>query len=201
MRSIIAVASLVVVVAVDAAYENVRFNHVENALISLNEARQSDKKKAVDQGVSYNDCVIEHVKDVTTEAAAYAVKESCLGKASRLLPQSVVDALGATAWYEPKTSVLHVSIENKSQATLTEIRIIVGEKSSPKSNLYVSTLLTYPGSPQLMKFGELRDPSDFHTIPPGEGQLDISISEIAETSTVFFEKYYFDINSVKGFTE
>jgi hypothetical protein len=100
------VATLVFMFVATAAivYSNYRLTLIEASLQSIknsgeHQAPMAENKTPAVQTASFNDCVLDHIKDATAVPAAYAVKEACIEKAADFLPQRLVDALDASASY------------------------------------------------------------------------------------------------------
>jgi hypothetical protein len=116
-----------------------------------------------------DDCTLQNMAGVTSDAAAKFVRQACLGKISTAIPLENLNITGTAAidrrQYE-NGNALYLRLSNKSQYAITELMIHMTFKNGKVSNDYRVTnflhIYTGPGIPT----GLPPDPASYLQIPP-----------------------------------
>lgn len=152
---------------------------------------------------SFDDCVLSNMKGVNSDLAAESVKESCLRKMS--VPMNDLAALqGSTAGYGNINGYggatgLHLTIENGSAFTITELTIAVKEKQTGHTSFYDVSSFPPPLPPGVVLAGRPRDITEQMRLPPGRHSFTVEITETVSAPNDFFNRYSWGIVSAKGY--
>ena len=158
-------------------------------------ALTAEKQHAAD---SFNSCVLDGIKGVTTDMVAQTVKEACIRTVEVPLPpvdiltlrSSATAAYGQFTKYPEDEFGLFISLNNKSPYTLTEMHITVKDKKTNESNTYITNLFLAPQTVGIT--------APTNHLPPGLRKFVVLIKERPKDNN-FGEYYYWDIESVKGY--
>jgi hypothetical protein len=155
---------------------------------------------------SYSSCVLSNMKGVTNDLAAQAVEEICLKKAS----QPIFDTdlfKGSTAGYGQINGYLdqrfglHVTVDNKSGYTLTELSILVVHKKTNATKTYVAHSFPEPVGPGVIISGAPKDRTTLMRLASGRHTFTLPIDETMTDSSKFFDTYTWGIGAAKGYAE
>ena len=146
-----------------------------------------------------DDCTLENMRGVTSDAAAKFIRESCLGKISSPIPteELKIATKGAIGKDQYSTSnAFYLTLENNTPYALTEImvRIVTGNGSKTSEYRVTRFLQIYTG------------PGIVTGLPPDPA----SYMQIKPFSTIYFsfpvnenpdknEKWSFGVFSAKGY--
>jgi len=176
-----------------------RLNEVESQLNDL-----TNQKEAAP--ASFEGCVLENMRGISSNLAAESVKEACLRKASVALNFS--EWLKARAQYGQIYGYtgeqhfgLYVSFTNSSRYTITEMTIVIVDKKTKETNTYTARSFPAPLAPGTIIAGLAPDKTLGMRMPPGKCSFTLTIGETAPDPNKFFDQYAWDITSVKGFVD
>jgi hypothetical protein len=87
------------------------------------------------KATTFDDCVLENMRGVTSDLAAKSIKVSCLRKSSVPLPDEDLAKLVSQAQYaslgEKEGTGFWISVDNRTDYVITEITIKVSVKGGP----------------------------------------------------------------------
>jgi hypothetical protein len=149
---------------------------------------------------TFDQCVLERMRAVTSDKAAIAIKESCLRAAEVPLPPEAVNALstGSLASYEQAPALeggagLYIVVNNQSAYVLTELTIEVSEKKNPTvQDRYKADRFWPVPHPHNSLVGPYPDPIDNETIRSGMREIFVRIGKWDQSSV-------WSIVAAKGF--
>jgi hypothetical protein len=147
-----------------------------------------------------DDCTLQNMVGVTSDAAAKFVRQACLGKISAGIPPNElwVEATAAIAKGQfSNDSQLYLDLQNKSQYAITELMIRITTNNGTTRNDYRVTrfvpIYTGPG----IVTGLPPDPADYLQIKPfSTVRFSFQIREAIPNKN---EKWRWDILSAKGY--
>ena len=116
-----------------------------------------------------DDCTLQNMVGVTSDAAAKLVRESCLGKISSNIPPDdlSIEANGTIAKDQNSTSnALYVHLANKSRYAITELMVRVTTENGAKWNDYRVTRFLEINTGPYIVVGLPPDPASYLQIKP-----------------------------------
>jgi hypothetical protein len=163
-------------------------------------------KQAVDPTASsFDECVLAHMKGVNSDAAALAIKESCLSSVSKPLVDISPLAQSSAQYGEIFGSIgrrhfgLYIHLRNNTPFTITEVGIEIQEVKTQKANFYNLRYFSPPVEPGVILGGPPSDPTSEMQLGRGESLFTMEVNESIDNSMDFFKRYRWDIVSAKGF--
>lgn len=151
----------------------------------------------------YDDCVLKHMRGVTSDAAARSIQTACLHTSERDIPQNILTVLrsGSRAGFD-KQQGLFLQVKNNTAYTITKLLVRITEKDTSAANDYVLDYF----EPAAVALGGaiMTDPyaPEFHSIQPGQRYtFRVNITERAESLEDFSQKYVWNIVRAWGFLD
>jgi hypothetical protein len=183
-----------------------RVDALESEVANLNGRLTASQEKQAENGDSYSSCVLSNMKGVTNDLAAQAVQEICLRKASFPLIDLEPLKSSTAAYGQIRGSLdqrfgLYVTVDNKSDYTLTEISIAVAHKKSNARNTYVAHSFPEPVGQGVIIAGAPKDRTVMMRVAPGRHTFTLPIDETVPDTSKFFDVYTWGIASAKGYIE
>jgi hypothetical protein len=155
---------------------------------------------------SFNECVLSHMKEATTEAAVFVMKDACLHSVSVGITD-LSPLLQSTASYGPVWGYgiggaveMHfvVNIRNLSMYTLTQVTIAIYDKTANRSNNYTVDYFNAPMTQGMMP-GSDNDRTNYEQLKPGETSFIVWANLTVQDPKNFFQKYDWSIIGAKGY--
>jgi hypothetical protein len=183
-----------------------RVDALESEVANLNGRLAASQEKQSESGDSYSSCVLSNMQGVTNDLAAEAVQEICLRKASFALSdlgplKNSTAGYGQIRGYLDQRFGLYVTVDNKTDYTLTEISIAVVHKKSGAQNTYVAHSFPEPVGQGVLITGAPKDRTTIMRLAPGRHTFTLSIDETAPDISKFFDVYTWGIAGAKGYIE
>jgi outer membrane murein-binding lipoprotein Lpp len=110
-----------------------RVENIEEQLNSIKEQVSAAKQETQASAASFNGCVLENMRGINSDLAAESIKESCLRKVSRPLPDLTglsesKAGYGQIYGYLERSFGLYITLNNSTSYTITEITMRSGIK-------------------------------------------------------------------------
>jgi hypothetical protein len=119
-----------------------------------------------------DDCILQNMASVTSDAAAKFVREACLGKISSNIPLDNlwVESTGSIAPDRfTSSNALYIHLENKSQYAITELMVRITTGNGSKWNDY-----------RVTRFGGIYTGSGFVTSLPPDPASYLQINHLVD---------------------
>jgi hypothetical protein len=147
-----------------------------------------------------DDCTLENIRGVTSDAAAKFIRQSCLGKISSPIPTEVLNnvktkgEIGTDQWN--KGNALYLTFENNSPYAITQITVGISTKN--ETNDYnVSNFLQVSTTPGVVVTGLPPDPASYMQIKPFSSVY--FAFPIRQDAPGQNEKWWFGVIAAKGY--
>lgn len=121
----------------------------------------------------FEECVLDHMRGVSSDAAALAVRQSCLEISSSEFPLATIIRMydGMRGGYRPDHNSIYVTLANNTSLTITSITFSIEQKNDSHSTQYeVRDFYSLPDylPPGAIAGVPIGDPLVGHIIRPGE---------------------------------
>lgn len=153
---------------------------------------------------NYGDCVLKHMQGVTSDAAAYTVKQTCMRTAETVLNLATVPFLQHSTAYFWKSPFadggygLFITVNNDSYFGITELEIQIEAKDGkPIENYNVRRF--FEASPGNLIVGSPKDPSTTYAIRSGLHTFYVPIRQITNPPDNWFQTYGWSIIGAMGY--
>lgn len=163
-------------------------------------------------GYSYgsvlDQCVLEHMQGIKSNAAAYDIKLACLRQVSKKFPTDSLAAFtnakaryGELQFPDHGSYGLYVTFNNNSGYTFTQVTIAVTNKRTSATARYVVHNFAPPEPPGAIAAGPPLDPTENDRMGLGLHTFSFKIEEAAPSASAWYSTYSWEVISAKGFRD
>jgi hypothetical protein len=147
-----------------------------------------------------DDCTLQHMAGVTSDAAAKFIRESCLGKISAPIPiesLNIATKGGIAKDQYSSGNAFYMTFENKSAYAITEIMVKIVTDNGSKTNEYrVNRFLEIYTGPGMVT-GLPPDPATYMQIKPFSSVY--FAFPVHQDAPAKDDKWWFQVISAKGY--
>jgi hypothetical protein len=153
----------------------------------------------------FEDCVLAHMQGVSSDAAALAIRESCLMVASSGISSQIVETINVIGEYIPKKKAIRVHLINTTNLTITSMTFEIRRLGAPTASNYEVSDFYFLPDPEPQQGGGIPglpvgDPLVGHMIRSGAtANFEFQIQETQGRLFPFFGEFGLRLIGARGF--